>query len=172
MATAFGHRLRPPPDRAWNPQLVGTRDFYRFVVGLEGKVLDDRFSWDVTYNYGQTSEQQTSNGQPNVLNFANALNAIVDVNDLDNDGSRTDIVCADATARRQGCVPINIFGRGSITPEAAAYVAAEQTLQTRITQQVLAANLSGTVVDLPAGPLGSRSVPSIARKPASRTTTR
>ena len=146
----FGRRLTELGTR--NSQ--ATRDFYRFVVGLEGKVLNDRFNWDITYNYGQTSEQQTSNGQPNVLNFANALNAIVDVNDVDNDGSRTDIVCADATARKQGCVPINIFGLGSITPEAAHYVAAEQTLQTKIKQQVVAANLSGTLFDLPAGPLG------------------
>ena len=146
----FGRRLTELGTR--NSQ--ATRDFYRFVVGLEGKVLNDRFNWDITYNYGQTSEQQTSNGQVNVLNFANALDAITDVNDLDNDGLRTDVVCADPTARRQGCVPINIFGLGSITPEAAAYVAAEQTLQTKIRQQVVAANLSGTLFDLPAGPLG------------------
>ena len=31
------------------------------------------------------------------------------------------------TARAEGCVPINIFGFDSISPEAAAYVAAEQT---------------------------------------------
>jgi outer membrane receptor protein involved in Fe transport len=146
----FGRRLTELGTR----NSTATRDFYRFVVGLEGKVLNDRFNWDITYNYGQTSEQQTSNGQPNILNFAQALNAVVDVNDLDNDGSTTDAICADATARAQGCVPINIFGLGSITPEAARYVAAEQTLQSNIKQQVVAANLSGTVVELPAGPLG------------------
>ena len=138
----FGRRLTELGTR--NSQ--STRDFYRFVVGLEGTVFDDQFNWDVTYNFGQTSEQQTSNGQPNVLSFASALNAIVDVDDLDNDGSVTDVVCADPTAGAQGCVPINIFGVGSITPEAAAYVAAEQTLQTKITQQVWAANLSGARV--------------------------
>jgi outer membrane receptor protein involved in Fe transport len=146
----FGRRLTELGTR----NSTATRDFYRFVVGLEGKVLNDRFNWDISYNYGQTSEQQTSNGQPNVLSFASALNAVVDVNDLDNDGSTTDAICADATARAQGCVPINIFGLGSITPEAARYVAAEQTLQSNIKQQVVAANLSGTVVELPAGPLG------------------
>ena len=131
-----------------------TRDFYRLVVGLEGKVLNDRFSWDVSYNYGQTSEGQTSNGQPNVVNFRNALDAVTDTTDLDGDGNTTEIICASDIARAQGCVPINIYGFGSISPEAAAYVAAEQTLQTRITQQVWAANISGAVVDLPAGPLG------------------
>jgi len=134
-----------------------TRDFYRLVVGLEGKLFNDRFNWDISYNYGQTSEGQTSNGQPNVPNFRNALNAFQETaatGDVDGNGVIGDILCADATARAEGCVPINIFGFDSISPEAAAYVAAEQTLQTRITQQVWAANLSGSVFELPAGPLG------------------
>jgi iron complex outermembrane receptor protein len=134
-----------------------TRDYFRFVVGLEGKVLDDRFSWDISYNYGQTSEQQTSNGQPNTVSFRNALAAITEnagTGDLNGNGVIGDVVCASAQARDEGCVPINIFGRNAITPEAAAYVRAEQTFQTRITQQVWAANLSGSLVELPAGPLG------------------
>lgn len=122
-----------------------TRDFYRFVVGLEGKVFND-FRWDVSYNFGRTSETQQSNGQVNVLNFRNALSAITD--------STGAIVCADANARAQGCVPINIYGAGSISPAAVRYIAADQTLQTRITQQQVQANLSGTLVDLPAGGLG------------------
>ena len=68
----FGRRLTELGTR--NSQ--STRDFYRFVVGLEGKLFDDKFNWDMSYNFGQTSEQRTSNGQPNVLNFASALNAI------------------------------------------------------------------------------------------------
>ena len=134
-----------------------TRDFYRLVVGLEGKLFNDKFNWDISYNYGQTSEGQTSNGQPNVVSFRNALNAFQETagtGDVNGNGVIGDILCADANARAEGCVPINIFGFDSISPEAAAYVAAEQTLQTRITQQVWAANLSGTLFDLPAGGLG------------------
>ena len=130
-----------------------SRDFYRFVTGFEGEVFD-RFHWDVSYVYGRTTESQVSNGQPNVLNFANALAGIPDVDDLNNNGSTTDVICASAEARAQGCVPINIFGYNSITPDAAAYVAAEQSYSTRISQQVFSANISGTAFDLPAGPLG------------------
>ena len=149
----FGRRLVELGTR----NSSSTRDFYRMVVGLEGKVFNDKFNWDISYNYGQTSEGQTSNGQPNVPNFRNALNAFQETagtGDVDGNGVIGDILCADATARAEGCVPINIFGFGSITPEAAAYVAAEQTLQIRITQQVWAANLSGSLFELPAGPLG------------------
>jgi outer membrane receptor protein involved in Fe transport len=130
------------------------RDFYRFVVGLEGDLFSDRFNWDVGYNYGRVSESQVSNGQVNTINFRNALASLVDVNDLDKDGNKTEIICADAQARANGCVPINIFGLNSISPAAVNYIAADQTFQTRITQQVVTANLSGSLFDLPAGPLG------------------
>ncbi|MDZ3831768.1 MAG: TonB-dependent receptor [Sphingopyxis sp.] len=130
------------------------RDTFRVVLGLEGGLFDDKFRWDVSYNYGRTTESQRSNGQVNVLNFANAMSAITDVDDLDGDGSRTDVVCASATARAQGCAPINIFGEGSISPEALNYIAAQQSFQTDIRQQVFTANLSGELFDLPAGPVG------------------
>lgn len=130
-----------------------SRDFYRFVAGFEGSVFKD-FKWDVSYVYGRTSESQQSNGQPNILNFANALSAVTDVNDLNNNGLTTDVICASAEARKQGCVPINIFGFNSISSEAAKYVAAEQSYNTSITQQVVSANLSGSLIELPAGPLG------------------
>lgn len=125
-----------------------SRDFYRFVVGVEGSLFDDRFNFDVTYNYGQTVENQTSNGQVNVSSFRNALQAIPDPV---NPGG---VICANADARAEGCVPVNVFGFGSITPAALAYIDAEQTFQTDIKQQVVQANLSGTLIELPGGPLG------------------
>ena len=131
-----------------------TRDFYRFVVGLDGKLFNDNFRWDVSYNYGRTSESQRSSGQVNTPNFRFAFAAIPDVNDVNNNGSTTDAICADATARERGCVPINIFGAGAITPEALQYTNAEQTFQTEITQQVVQGNISGSLFELPGGPLG------------------
>lgn len=131
-----------------------TRDMYRFVVGLDGQLFDDKFRWDVSYNYGSTSENQFSSGQVNVVNFRNALAAVPDVDDINNNGSTTDSVCADANAVAEGCVPINIFGSGSINPGALAYTNAESSFQTDITQQVVQANISGSLFDLPGGPLG------------------
>jgi len=129
------------------------RDYFRFVVGLEGKLFNDNWNWDLSYNWGQTKEAQTSNGQVNVLNVANALNAIVDVNDANNNGSTTDIVCASPDARAQGCVPLNLFGRNSASPAAIAYVAAPGSYATKVTQQVVTANISGGLIELPAGDL-------------------
>lgn len=130
------------------------RDYYRAVIGLEGRVFSDKFKWDISYNFGETKETQSSNGQVNVLNFANALNAIVDVDDVNNNGSITDLVCASPDARAQGCAPISLFGAGSISADAAKYVAAPGSYYTKVTQQVVSGNLSGSPLDLPAGPLG------------------
>jgi outer membrane receptor protein involved in Fe transport len=130
-----------------------TRDFLRFVVGFEG-TLGERFNWDLSYNYGQVTENQVSNGQVNVTNFRNALAAMTDVNDVNGNGLTTDVVCVSAEARANGCVPINIFGKGAITQDAIQYIAAQQSLQTDIKQQVVQGNISGSLFELPGGPLG------------------
>lgn len=122
-----------------------TRDFYRFVVGFEGDLFNDKFHWDATYNYGRTTENQSGNGQINTANFRNAFEAIP---------GPVGPICADPQARSQGCVPVNIFGQGTISDAALNYLVADQTFQTRIAQQVVQANLSGTLFELPAGPLG------------------
>lgn len=130
------------------------RDFFRIVAGFEGKLFGDKFSWDLTYNFGRTDEVQKANGDVNVLNFANALQAIPDTADVDGDGNTTEAICASAAARAQGCVPVSLFGVGSVTPAALAYIAAETNHSFKVTQQVFAGNLSGSLLELPAGPLG------------------
>lgn len=130
------------------------RDFYRFVVGFDGGLFDDRFRWDVSYNYGQVNENQTSSGQVNVVNFRDALAVMQDVNDVNGNGLTTDAICIDPQARENGCVAANIFGAGSISPGAVEYIQAQGTYQTGLKQQVLQGNISGSLFDLPAGPLG------------------
>jgi iron complex outermembrane receptor protein len=128
-----------------------SRDFYRFVVGLDGTLLDNRFRWDVSYNYGTVTENQVSSGQVNTVNFRNALAAIPDYDDID---PTSDVICLDSNARAGGCVPANIFGLNSFSPGAVQYIQAQGTFQTDITQQVIQGNISGTLFELPAGPLG------------------
>ncbi|MFW2350472.1 TonB-dependent receptor plug domain-containing protein [Qipengyuania sp.] len=131
-----------------------TRDFYRFVVGLEGKLFDDRFSWDVSYNYGDVSENQVSSGQVNVVNFRDALAVRAEDGDENGNGIAGEAICIDPEARANGCAPANIFGFGSLSQDAVNYIQAQGTYQTGITQQVVQANLAGSLFELPAGPLG------------------
>jgi outer membrane receptor protein involved in Fe transport len=137
--------------------LTADRDFFRAVVGFEGNLFNDRWHWDLTYNFGRTQEDQVANGQVNADHLRQALNVFTETTatgDINKNGVIGDIVCADPIARSQGCVPLNLFGTGSISPAAVQFVAAETNHTFKQTQQVVNANLSGTVVDLPAGPLG------------------
>ena len=129
------------------------RDTVRVVTGLKGE-LTKVWSYDAYLGYGQTKDNQTSTGQVNTLNFRNALEAIPDVNDINNNGSKTDAICRDANARAQGCVPINVFGLGSISKAAAAYVNAGGFLSQKVRQQFAGVNVSGEPFNNWAGPVG------------------
>jgi iron complex outermembrane recepter protein len=128
------------------------RDTFRVVGGLEGDFASDRWHYETFYAYGQTKEAQTSGGQVNVLNFRNALEAIPDADDVDGDGNTTEAVCRDANARLQGCVPVDVFGFGSMSAGAIDYIEAPGSLATFTSQRVLGASVSGEVFDMPAGP--------------------
>lgn len=120
------------------------RDTFRLASGLKGTVKD--WNYEVYGVYGSTKEAQSSAGQVNVLNFRNALEAIP--------GANGTPMCADATARSQGCVPINVFGLNTISPAALKYVSAPGSLETKTTQKIIGANISGEPFQLPAGGLG------------------
>lgn len=120
------------------------RDTFRLATGLKGTVKD--WNYEVYGVYGSTKEAQSSGGQVNVLNFRNALQAVP--------GADGTPMCADATARSQGCVPINVFGFNSISPAAFKYVNAPGSLETVTTQKLIGGSISGEPFQLPAGALG------------------
>ena len=120
------------------------RDTFRVLGGVKGSLWD--WNYETYYAYGSTKEAQTGTGQVNVLNFRQALEAIPD-------GSGG-AMCRDATARAQGCVPINIFGANKISAAAANYVNAPSFLATKTTQKLAGASVSGEVFKLPAGAIG------------------
>jgi outer membrane receptor protein involved in Fe transport len=149
----FSRRLAEFGTRSYDAH----RHFFRIVAGFEGKLFNDRWNWDLTYNFGRSEDQQISTGDINIQNFQNAFQAVQETaatGDLNGNGVLGDIVCASAEARAEGCVPINLFGAGSAAPAAVTYVAADIDQSNRMTQQVVNANLSGSLIDLPAGPLG------------------
>lgn len=119
------------------------RQTFRGLVGLRGEIND--WNWDAYFGQGQMQDSQRSTGQINVSNFRNALNAT-----LDDDGL---VVCADEAAVKEGCVPINVFGYGTISPEAAEYVSAVSMRDQSTKQTIGGINISGELFELPSGPL-------------------
>jgi iron complex outermembrane receptor protein len=119
------------------------RNTYRFLVGLEGDVAE-KYTWQTYFAYGRMDDSQQGGGQINVVNMREALNVI--------DDGTGNLICANPAAVLEGCVPINLFGLNSITPEAADYVRAPTSRQQMTEQQIFGAEIGGELFDMPAGP--------------------
>jgi len=122
----------------------------RFVGGLNGK-LGSNWDWDVSYNWGQTRVSSQLTGLINQDRAVQALNVIQDVYDANGNGNTNEAICASAEARAQGCVPWNVYGAGKASPASLAYLNAASTHDAVQTLEVAAANLSGSLFELPAG---------------------
>ncbi|MET3713401.1 outer membrane receptor protein involved in Fe transport [Sphingomonas trueperi] len=131
-----------------DPQVYTDRRQYRGVLGAKGKfsAAGGEWNYDAYYEHGVTIAD--INVQDIVLQnrYVAATNAIA-LNGA--------IVCADPVARAAGCQPINIFGGFAPSASALAYVTpANGPFQhTKLTQDVVSANISGNLFDLWAGPL-------------------
>ncbi|GAA0340516.1 TonB-dependent receptor [Bowmanella denitrificans] len=120
------------------------RETLRTWAGLQGTAFDGNWDWDLSVGYGKFKQQQLRRNELNILKLRQALDA-----EYAEDGST--IQCADADARAEGCVPVNIFGYGSISPEAADYIRANPTITTNISQFNVLGYMSGDLFELPAG---------------------
>jgi iron complex outermembrane recepter protein len=121
-----------------------SREYYRIVAGFEGAIADN-WKWDAYYNYGKVVNN-TSAETALRDRYYYALDAIA--------GPGGTVICRDAAARADGCAPFNPFGFNSVSPQAAAYITNNgqlETYDTTVSQQTLAANISGSVFTLPAG---------------------
>jgi len=119
------------------------RTTMRSWAGLQGIVFDD-WDWDFSIGYGKFKQQQTRYNELNTRRVAHALDA-----EYASDG--TTIQCADAEARAQGCAPLNLFGIGSISDDAADYIRANPTIETNISQLNVLGYITGELFSLPAG---------------------
>lgn len=135
-----------------------TRETTRAVFGLEGLLFGD-WNYEVSANYGRTSERRSNlNNRINERFFA-SIDAV-----LDADGN---VVCRsilDPTSinthtgrvvpefARIGCVPTSIFGAGAVNPEAAAWFNTTSNSSTVLSQQVLSASIGQSeLFSMPAG---------------------
>jgi outer membrane receptor protein involved in Fe transport len=122
------------------------RNTFRGVAALDGK-LGNGWSWNTYYQYGQTNyHQQQSNNKIND-NYLKAIDAVRN--------AQGTIVCRVnvVTVTDAACSPLNIFGQNNWSQQAKAYAFGTAVQDTKITQHVVAATLSGNLADLWAGPL-------------------
>lgn len=117
-----------------------TREFSRFVAGLRGPLFG-KLSWEAFYNQGDVRITDKQGGGVLIDNFANSF--------ITNPANPFD--CAVADPR---CVTINPFGLFSLTQPMLDYIYTDLTNITKVKQKQLGGSITGTLFELPAGPVG------------------
>ncbi len=146
--TGFGDGTRSTPTE---------RDNFRVAAGGTYKFGGD-WSADFYYQYGFTKQRQGMTGLADLNRLVQAVQVIPDVFDYNRNGNTTEAICVDATARSQGCVPINIYGLNAdgsskISKEAAAYLMTDLSRYSKQVMQTASVNVGGPIFNLPAGPV-------------------
>jgi len=108
-------------------------DVVQGVVGVKG-VLPNDWQWDVSGSWGQMKQVNVQAGNVSRSRYNAAL-----INP--------------AVYASQGCAAFNPFGVGNITPACAAAVAIRATNVTKTDTTGAIASLTGSLFDMPAGPL-------------------
>lgn len=127
-----------------NREYENERDTLRVWAGATGK-LGSGWTYEAGYSFGEFNQHQERRNFLNLGNLQQALNA---------ERVGGEIRCRDAAARAAGCVPINIFGVGTITPEAADYIRLDSVFDATQRQHDFLAFATGPLFSLPAGPVG------------------
>ncbi|HEX5787435.1 MAG TPA: TonB-dependent receptor, partial [Woeseiaceae bacterium] len=131
------------------------RQQFRIVLGTEGDI-NDNWAYDLYYSYGRSDLYGRQLGLYITPNLFQSLRAVSDVFDFDGDGDTSEAICAEANARLYDCVPINFYGVNNVSDAAREYVQGGDGAAFQKSYQdmnVVSANVTGTLFDLPAGPL-------------------
>ena len=140
------------------------RDTFRFVGGIRGDFNDD-WNYEVAVNYGKVKITQKEHNDLHIFNIDENGNFLGNGPFLNaTDAIRLpsgQIVCringdANTTNDDPACVPINVFGFGSPSPEALDYVQRTSTLKQDATEFDATAYVGGDssqLFELPGGPV-------------------
>lgn len=118
-------------------------DTYYVATGLQGllDVADRAYSWDANFAYSDNQAEQSFQNGYNTQRIKNALGDPA------------------ACAAIPGCVPLNIFGgqgadgRGTITQEMLGYIRINTQDKSDNQLSLFSANITGDIVEMPAGML-------------------
>jgi len=122
-----------------------------FTAGLNGEfdMLQSTWFWDSSFTFQRSTETATTR---NVIASRN-LNAGLDVV---TDPGTGELTCGVVSLRLfSNCVPVNIFGTNSLTPEMASFLTPTRFANTMLERQIATASVAGNLLELPAGPLGT-----------------
>ncbi|MCE9684964.1 TonB-dependent receptor [Shewanella sp. AS16] len=122
------------------------RNTIRVATGMDW-AINDTWTSSTYLTWGRTDQQQDNGGQVNVERAALALDVIEDANG--------NLVCANELARLQGCVPLDMFGAGTISDDAVKYVKSPAKAVGQAEQFVLGTSVTGELpLELAGGNIG------------------
>lgn len=133
---ALGYLASDFGNRRYNQD----RTLSRIALGLEGFVGD--YSYDIYATSGYVQADTEWYGEMFEQRFYDAVDAI------EVDGQ---VVCRSEAARANGCLPLDIFGRGIYDQNAYNWVSTDAIRRSSIQQHVVGASASGDLFELPAG---------------------
>lgn len=123
---------------------LNDRDSYRVMAGVE-VALGDGWKLDTSAIYSQSNFTIRSRGFASNERISQALDVVNGP-----DGPQ----CRQHTFGSARCVPLNVFGSGTISREAAQFITADKGLRGNNTDTTLQSVLTGQLFQLPAGSVG------------------
>lgn len=135
------------------PKSKERTDFWMATAGLEGRIAG-RFNWQLAYTHGDSMHKVDQSGLYNWQRAYAAIDAVRDGNG--------NIVCRvlldpdpAIRSRYAGCQPLNILSGDPAftTPAGYAYATGTSSYRASITQDSVAGSISGSIFELPAGPV-------------------
>ena len=124
-----------------------SRNAFSILTGLQGAFGKD-WKWQTFAQYGRYELTSRETNQRITSRFLEAIDVI-------SDPGSGDPVCRSEAARAAGCRPLNILGSNAASDDALDYYRVDRTLRVDNTQTLAGAQLTGSLFDLPAGPLAS-----------------
>lgn len=106
---------------------------YQILGGLRGD-LGSSFRWDASVQYAEVKKHQVLKNDLSYTALVNALDVVAGPNGP---------MCRDATARAEGCLPLNLFVVDGITQQSLAYVLRNAMQDDKTSQFVAEASVSG-----------------------------
>lgn len=155
----LGTPIRDWWRRTWEVPRTTSADStdYRFSGVFEGsfEAASRTFDWDVGYVYNESKLQQSGYGNLNLASVRNGVGPSF----MDTDGV---VKCGVPGTVIAGCVPFNPFlgygvvGQGGLTDNQALrdYLFQEEHATGKTSTEIFSANLTTSLFELPAGPLG------------------
>jgi outer membrane receptor protein involved in Fe transport len=128
----------------------GTRQSYYertgfdITNGLRGDVdlIGQNFKWEIFGQYTRNREDTRNLGTVNSARLSQSLDAVLN--------SSGQIACRSGVT---GCVPVNLFGVGSLPQSAQSWLTPERDSFNIFERTVAGASISGVLFELPAGPV-------------------